>query len=217
MRVLDRCPGLRTGLVAIVGSLVMAQWAAAAPITYRSHVATSRGNPITDLLILESDGLTVHATIYPEEAPGNGALVLQHDPGFDPVRTLVIGITEGVDAEGSAKTQIIMFLDAAFTTANHGAPYSAAFPGARHSETITRLQAAVAGDATELAWFTDVFFTGPAAGASFASRGRFRVAEFTVLDPIDGASATAPLIDPRALAVLASLLLGFGVRRLSRR
>jgi hypothetical protein len=64
------------------------------------------------------------------------------------------------------------------------------FPGARHGETITNLLAAVGGDAAALAWFTHTFFTGPAAGAAFASGGAFVVAEFTSLDII-GTNATA--------------------------
>ena len=62
--------------------------------------------------------------------------------------------------DGSDKTQLVMLLDPSFAAAHAGSPFSSVFPGARHSETITALMAAVAGDAAQLAWFTDTFFSG---------------------------------------------------------
>jgi len=83
--------------------------------------------------------------------------------------------------------QLVMFVDDAFAAGNQGVLYSEAFPGAKHSLTIASLEAAVGGNAAELAWFTDTFFNGPAAAAVFDTHGSFSVAEFTALDTIGGA------------------------------
>jgi hypothetical protein len=151
-------------------------------------LSTSLGNPFTDILILESDGTQVHASVYPEALDGTGLGVINHTVPFTPVRTLLIGLTEGTDGMGNDKTQIVMLLDNDFAAAHDGIPFSSVFPGAKHSDTIAKLKAAVGGDATQLAWFTDTFYPGPAAGAAFASSGPFSVVEFTDADVI-GANA----------------------------
>lgn len=160
-------------------------------VSYTANLSTSKGNPVTHLLILESDGVhAVNAFIYPSDVPGRGTAVISHDALFQPAKSLLIGVTEGRDVDGSDKTQLVMLLDPSFAAAHEGSPFSSVFPGARHSETITKLMAAVAGDAAQLAWFTDAFFSGPAAGAAFDARGAFVVAEFTSLKTI-GQNATA--------------------------
>ena len=56
-----------TGLLALCG-IVTAQ---AATVTYNASFETSRGNPITDIIILELDGGgTVHGLVYPYDLPG---------------------------------------------------------------------------------------------------------------------------------------------------
>ena len=178
--------GLRT--VAIAALLLCASLARAGTVTYTASFNTSKGNPVYDILILETDAAQqVHATIYPSPLPGTGIAAISHTVPFTPVKTLVIGLTEGKDTDGSDKTQIIMLVDNAFAAAHVGIPFSSDFPGTRHSTTIANLAAAVAGDATQLAWFTDTFLPGPAAGAVFDSFGPFTVAEFTSLT-IDGVS-----------------------------
>ncbi len=163
----------------------------AVPVSYTATLNTSKGNPVTDLLILESDGIhPVQASVYPSAVPGRGTTVISHEAQYQPSTSLLIGLTDGVDVDGSEKTQLVMFLDRGFAGARAGVPFSSVFPGTRHSETITRLLAAESGDATALAWFTDTFFTGPAAGAAFATNGPFAVAEFTSLKMI-GENATA--------------------------
>jgi hypothetical protein len=181
--------GIRLAVLALA-SLAAAE-ARAVMVTYTATLATSKGNPVTHVLILESDGVhPVQASVYPSEIAGHGTVFIRHDAPFQPTRSIVIGITEGVsDVDGSDKTQIVMFLDPQFVAANEGVPFSSVFPGARHNETITRLLAA-AGDDAELAWFTDTFFDGPAAGAAFASGGAFTVAEFSNTSSI-GRNATA--------------------------
>jgi hypothetical protein len=178
-------------LLLLILLLGLAAPARAVMVTYTANLSTSKGNPVTDLLILESDGVhPVQASVYPADVPGHGTAVISHDALYQPVRSLLIGLTDGQDDNGNAKVQIVMFLDPAFAAAHAGVPFSSVFPGTRHSDTITRLMAAVAGDATQLAWFTDTFFPGPAADAAFATAGPFAVAEFTSLKVI-GQEATA--------------------------
>ncbi len=161
----------------------------AAPVSYVANIETAVGNPITDLLILEEDSAgLVHSAVFGSSLPGYGTSVIGHTPSYEPVNSLIIGLTEGVDAAGAPKTQIVAFLDDAFAAANLGKKWSQVFVGTRHSVTITNLQAAVTGDATQQAWFTETFYPGPAAGATFATGGSFTVAEFTNLD-IGGSSA----------------------------
>jgi hypothetical protein len=176
--------------LSIATLLLLASLARGETVSYTANLHTSKGNPVTDILILETDGIQVHASIYPSELPGTGISAISHDVPFEPTKSLVIGLTEGKDVDGNDKTQIIMFLDSGFAAAHVGVPFSSVFSGARHSETIASLLAAVAGDATQLAWFTDTFFPGPAAGAAFATHGPFTVAEFTSLT-IGGVSAVA--------------------------
>ena len=178
-------------LLSFAGLLVFAAPARGVIVSYTANLSTSKGNPVTHLLILETDGVhPVHGFVYPSDVPGRGTAVISHEADFVPTKSLLIGVTEGMDVDGSDKTQLVMFLDPAFAAAHAGSPFSSVFPGTRHSETITALMAAVAGDATQLAWFTDTFFSGPAAGASFDSGGAFVVAEFTSLKTI-GQNATA--------------------------
>ena len=181
------CLGIR--IAAVVGVVALASIAQGETVSYTADFQTSKGNPVYDILILEADAAQqVHATIYPYDLPGIGMSTIHHNVGFTPVKTLVIGLTEGKDTDGSDKTQIIMLLDSDFAAANVGVPFSSIFVGTRHSTTIANLQAAVSGDLTQLAWFTDTFFPGPAAAAAFDSTGPFTVAEFTSLT-IDGANA----------------------------
>jgi hypothetical protein len=173
----------------LAAALLSASSALAGMVTYPLNLSTSLGNPVTDILILENDGALVHASIYADDLPGTGPAVINHTVPFTPVQTLVIALTEGTDGMGNDKTQIIMLLDKDFAAANDGVQFSSVFPGAKHSVTIANLQAAVAGDAAQLAWFTDTFFSGPAAGAAFVSGGPFSVVEFTVGNVIGGNAA----------------------------
>jgi hypothetical protein len=177
--------------LAIAAVTSFAAIAHAETVSYSANLNTSKGNPVTDILILESTGAQpARASVYPFQLPGTGPVVITHDAPAAPTRSLIIGLTEGIDENGADKTQIVMFLDRGFAAANAGIPFSSVFSGVRHSETITRLKAATAGDATALAWFADTFFAGPAAQAAFASGGPFAIAEFTSLKII-GKNATA--------------------------
>lgn len=209
-----------TKICSVVGAVLAVLFAIStaahgASISYTANLHTSKGNPVYDILILETDSAgQVHASLYPTELPGRGLAVISHDLPFTPVKTLVIGLTEGKDTDGSDKTQIVMFLDGAFAAAHAGIPFSSIFSGARHSETIANLKAAVGGDAERLSWFTDTFFPGPAAGAAFDSSGPFTVAEFTSLTIIGAngvagqwminSSDTIPFNDPDALSGFAT-------------
>lgn len=178
-------------IVLIVAALLsLAARVQAVPVSYAANLSTSKGNPVTDILILEGAGSgPAQATVFPGELPGVGTVVINHEAAQAPVRSLVIGLTEGME-NGVDKTQIIMFLDSAFAAAHVGIAYSQVFVGARHNDTVARLQAAAAGDPDQLAWFAGPFFSDFAADATFASAGPFAVAEFTVLNTI-GNSATA--------------------------
>ena len=208
--------GIRVAPIATL--LLLASLAHGETVSYTANLNTSKGNPVYDILILETDGTQVHAAVYPSELPGRGTSVISHDVPFTPTKSLVIGLTEGQDTDGSDKTELIMFLDNAFAAANVGVPFSSIFAGARHSVTVANLQEAAAGNAAQLAWFTDTFFPGPAAGAAFDSHGPFTVAEFTFLKII-GASAvsgnwmitsqqTVPADDPNALEGRATEVIG---------
>lgn len=197
-------------MIVAAASLALAAPAFAASVTYPARLHTSKGNPVTHVLILESDAAgQVHASTH-GDVSGSGVTVLRHEVPFAPVHSLIIGLTEGEDEAGSAKTQLIIFANPDFVAASDGVPFSTAFPGARHGNTIERLERAYAGDAGELAWFTDTFFDGPAAAAVFASDGRFAVTEFTNGTPIGGRFVTtpAPVLGPGALSLLVVLLVG---------
>jgi hypothetical protein len=177
-------------LASIISFLSLAVTAHAVPVSYPVNLSTSKGNPVTDILILESDGDgSVDATVYGSDLPGHGTSVISHEAAFAPGQALVIGLTEGCDENGNDQIQLVMFLDDDFAAAHQGVKYSETFPGARHSTTIANLEAAVAGDTALLAWFTDTFFSGPAAGAAFVPGGSFTVAEFTVLNMVGGSAA----------------------------
>lgn len=207
----------RTAILALTVAAAGLLPHAAAAVEYPAALRTTSGNPITDILILESDGSSVHATVYPTSVPGQGDVTIRHHPSFQPVRTLIIGLTEGKDAAGNAATQIVMFLDETFANSINGVKYSDSFPGARHSLTIASLRAAVAGDDSALTWFTDTFFSGPAAAASFASFGSFAVSEFTDSTTIGRRRGTpAPALHPLAWGALAVLLFGITAPTLHR-
>ena len=160
----------------------------ASPVSYAAELFTTKLNPVTNVLILEQDGSgTVHGTLYGSDVSGNGMAVINHNPPFTPVRSLIIGLTEGQDPDGNDKVQIIMFLNQTFADSIRGLKWSSVFPGTRHSVTITSLLAATAGDADEVAWFTDTFFTGPGASAVFDTGTAFAVGEFSSFDVIGNA------------------------------
>jgi len=169
--------------------------AEASPVSYAAELSTTKGNPVTNVLILEEDQVgAVHGTVYGSEVPGNGQVVISHNPPFTPVRSLIIGLSDGQDAEGNDKVQIIMFLDPAFADSIHGVKWSEVFPPTHHSTATASLISATAGDPSELAWFTDYFFSGPAAPAVFDTGSPFVIGEFTGFDQIGSASAAGPWI-----------------------
>ena len=178
-------------IVLTVVLLSLAARAHAVPVSYTANLSTSKGNPVTDILILESDGAgPARVTIYPTELPGHGTAVISHDSPITPTRSLIVGLTVGADENGADKIQIIMFLDRDFAAARAGVKtFSTSFTGVGHDETILNMQAAAAGDTAQLAWFASTFFSATAP-AAFATGGPFVVGEFSVLNVI-GNSATA--------------------------
>ena len=173
---------LATGLMV----LATASPGGAETVSYTATLDTSVGNPVTNIMIWEADGANTYLD-YAFELPGVGTSVLSHYVPFAPTQSLVLGQTVGVDAGGNDKTQIVMFMDDYFAAANAGQKFSVAFPNTRHSVLLNNLQAAVAGDAAQLAWFEDTFFPGDGAAAVFDTGGSFTVGEFTALRVIGGA------------------------------
>lgn len=157
--------------------------------SYVALVDTALDNPVTHLLILEEDAAgEVHLAVHGSDIPSGTTTAIVHDPGFAPVRSLLLGLTEGQDDEGAPKTQLIAFLDRDFSAANLNRKWSEIFVGSRHSVTISHIIAAAGGDAAAQAHLTDEFYPGPAAGAAFATGGPFAIGEFTV-QVIGGGSA----------------------------
>ena len=173
------------GLLVLGTMLGPAEITLADTISYTVNLETSVGNPVTNIMIWESDGTNTFID-YAFELPGVGTSVLSHDVPIVPTQSLVVGQTVGVDDEGNDKTQIVMFVNDDFAAANAGQKFSVAFPNTRHSVLLSNLQAAVAGDATQLAWFDQTFFPGDGAAAAFDTGGLFSVAEFTGLNVIGG-------------------------------
>src|SRR4029450_6833865 len=108
-------PWLRTAIgIPLLLCVVLIAGAApahAVTVSYTANLSTSKGHPVTDLLILESDGVQpVHASSYPSAVPGHATVVITHDAPFQPVKSLLIGVTEGMDVDGSDKTQLSMLL-----------------------------------------------------------------------------------------------------------
>ena len=112
----------------------------AAPVSYTANLNTSLGNPVTNIFIWESDGVQTSLD-YVYTVPGTGTAVLSHDVPFVPAKTLIVGMTVGQDAEGNDKTQIVMFMNESFASANAGQKFSAAFPNSRHSVLIAQMEA----------------------------------------------------------------------------
>lgn len=200
--------------------MLFAGLAQAAPVTYTADIHTSKLNPVTNVLILEQDQSgTIHSTVYGVNVPGNGKAIISHDPAFIPVRSLIIGITAGLDPSGAEKTEIIMFLNKTLASSIKGVKWSNVFPGSSHSGTIASLIAGTAGNAAELAWFTDTFFAGIAAPAVFNTGSAFTVGEFSSFEPI-GNSVAEPLAIPSlntwAMIILALFLAGLAVFRIRR-
>lgn len=171
-------PAIAIAILLVAGSVD------AVPVSYTANINTMAGNPVTNIMILESDGTQTFLD-YTFSLPGRGLSVLTHDSPFVPTKSLVVGLTEGID-----DTEIVMLLNSGFAQANAGQKFSVAFPNTRHSELITRLTAAEAGDTGQLDWFRDTFFPGDGAAAAFDTGGPFSVAEFTAL-AIIGVSATS--------------------------
>jgi hypothetical protein len=180
---------------AVLSALAFAAPAEASPVSYAAQLHTSRLLPVTNVLILEQDSSgTVHGTVYGLDVSGDGQAVINHNPPFTPVRSLIIGITDGLTPEGAEKTQIIMFLNKSFAASIAGVKWSDVFPGSSHSGAIASLIAATTGDAAALAWFTDTFFKTIAAPAVFDTGAEYVIGEFSAFDVIGGATTAGPWI-----------------------
>ncbi len=78
--------------------------AGAESISYTATLDTSVGNPMTNIMIWETDGANTNIDCA-FELPGSGTSVLTHDVPFTPTQSLVVGInltqiTQIVDQSG---------------------------------------------------------------------------------------------------------------------
>ncbi len=190
-------------LLSALAVVLFAAPAGAETVSYTAAMDTSVGNPVTNIMTWETDGANTYID-YVFELPGVGTSVLSHDVPFTPTQSLVVGQTVGVDAYGNDKEQIVMFLDDDFAATNLGQKFSVAFPNTRHSVLLSNLQAAVAGDATQLAWFENTFFPGDGAAAAFDTGRSFTVAEFTSLRIIGGTTTDGNWIVDRIVQTVAN-------------
>jgi hypothetical protein len=191
-------------VLAVLSALPFAAPVEASPVSYAGQLHTSKLLPVTNVLILEQDPSgTVHGTVYGSEVSGNGQAVINHNPPFTPVRSLIVGITDGLTPEGAEKTQIIMFLNKSFAASIAGVKWSDVFPGSSHSGAVASLIAATTGDATALAWFTDTFFKTIAAPAVFDTGAEFVIGEFSSFDVIGGATTAGTWLLNAPIVLLA--------------
>jgi MYXO-CTERM domain-containing protein len=175
-------------LTATIAALLTLAPAHAVPISYTANLNTSFGKPVTDIFIWETNGVQTSLD-YAYTLLGRGTSVLSHDVPFVPTQSLITGLTVGQDADGNDKTQIVMFMNDSFASANAGQKFSAAFPNSRHSVLVAQMEATIGGDPDALAYLNDNFFPGDGAAAAFDTSGPFTVGEFTTLTTI-GQSAT---------------------------
>jgi len=160
---------------------------------------TLNGNPITSMVILETDGSQFSAS-YGFTAAASGATLLSHTSAFRPTSALVIGLDLGVPGIGDGKTHLVMLMDPDFTASIIGQKFSEAFPAVGgtprlgHDALIAAILAAETGDATAQQTVADFFLTGAGALAAFDPAGSFRVAEFSLVIPIDVPEPASALI-----------------------
>ena len=177
----------------------------ASPVSYAANLTTTKQLPVTNILILEQDDVgVVHASTYKSSVPGDGFATIIHNPDFKPVRSLIIGITDGLTPEGEDKTQIIVFLDKNFASSIQGKKWSLAFPGTRHSVTIENIIAASKEDPKALNWFIEEFFKGVGSDAVFDTGEDFSVGEFSIFDTIGSAVTVGSWVLTSPIELLAA-------------
>jgi hypothetical protein len=119
--------------------------------TYAPAIVTSLRNDVTNLLVFERDCYGIdHLTVIPSSYPGNGFVSNAiTTTTINPVRALVLGLTIGLNSSsGLPATEIILFLDSGFASANAAVQWSNIFPPTHHNALAANVQTAWSGDAT---------------------------------------------------------------------
>jgi hypothetical protein len=188
-------------------------------VSYELNLSgTLNGSPVSNMLILESDGAQLSAA-FGFSAASAGRTVLTHTIGFLPTSALVIGLDLAVAGVGDGKDHLVILMGSDFADAHEGELFSQFFPSIGgeprlgHNALMAALQAAEAGNSTALQTITDFFLIGAGSLAAFDPAGDFRVLEFTVGIPIDIVEPASALL---VLGGVGLLALGRSRRRIGR-
>ena len=170
---------------------------------------TLNGNPVTSMVILETDGSAFSAA-YGFGAAASGSTLLSHTIAFRPTSALVIGLDLATPHVGDGKTHLVILMDSDFTATLDGKKFSEAFPaiGGRprlgHDALIAAILAAETGDAAAQQTIADFFLIDAGGIAAFDPAGSFRIGEFTGYVPIDVPEPASALVLLGGLVALAA-------------
>jgi len=176
---------------------------------------TLNGHDATDIVILETDGTNFNAD-FGYSASSNGVTTLTHTIEFHPTKALLIGLDLIAVGVGENKTHLIMGMDASFFAANLGLQFSDIFPAqgdaarVTHSQVISAILGAEAGNTTDLDLLRNFFTTGAGAFATFDPNGPFAVGEFSTLH------GTVPEPASWSLMILGFVAMGLAIRHRAR-
>ena len=145
---------------------------------------TANGNDIRDTFIFEWDDSGALHVDYAYTIAGIGRTRLSHFTDFVPRAALLIGYNLGIPGVGDGKDHLFTLTNRAFARSAEGVKWSQMFPGIppiprkRHSEMVTLLMSAAAGDTAALAELVG-FVDREGAQAAFAPNGPTHMIEWT--------------------------------------
>jgi hypothetical protein len=146
---------------------------------------TSRGTPITNMMIFETNVGGSQLLIDYGGSPnaftvnGTGFSTLSHTSTFTPAMSLIVGLVQQAE-----KVSLVIFMNNAFAANASGLPYNRSFSSVNHPGLINHVLQAGNGVQSDLDWFRDVFFPIDGWRAAFATGGSFTAMEFTTGIPI---------------------------------
>jgi hypothetical protein len=168
----------------LVAAGFCARLAMAAPgyLTEYEFTIDTGGNPVTNCMIMErAPGLGHNIFPFVFDS-GTSSVQLSWAGSIVPTQSLIIGIVNGLPADGAAPVDhIVLFMDDTTASATQGVPWDSVFPNTPESALIADLQLATSGQdlATILPGFYGVndWSEGDAvtANAWFATGGTFTV------------------------------------------